>query len=90
MSSISRSGSPGEALVDAARHLFTAGVMSHSGHANLSCRVSADAFALTTTGMVRDLRPDQVATVDLDGKVVEGALAPENEEIVEMLNIVKA
>ena len=75
---------PGEAVVAASRHLFTSGVMSHAGHANLSARVGPDRFALTTTGMVRDLRPDQVATVDLDGNLLEGSLAPENAEIVSM------
>ncbi len=79
---------PGQALVGAARHLFAAGVMSHSGHANLSSRVTAGSFALTTTGMVRDLRPDQVATLDLDGRVVTGELAPENAEIVAMHAVV--
>ena len=78
----------GEAVVAAVRHLFVAGVMSHSGHANLSARVAADRFALTTTGMVRDLRPDQIATVDLDGRVIEGELAPENAEIVAMHAVV--
>ena len=68
---------PGDAVVAAAQHLFGAGVMSHAGHANLSARVGADRFALTTTGMVRDLRPDQVAIVGLDGTVLEGELAPE-------------
>lgn len=80
--------SPGEAVVAATRHLFTAGVMSHAGHANLSSRLGPDRFALTTTGMVRDLTPDQVATVDLDGEVLEGRLAPENAEIVAMHAVV--
>jgi L-ribulose-5-phosphate 4-epimerase len=79
---------PGEAVVAAAQHLFAAGVMSHAGHGNLSARVAADGFALTTTGMVRDLRPDQVARVDLDGNVIEGKLAPENAEIVAMHAVV--
>ena len=34
--------------------------------------------------MVRDLRPDQVAIVDLKGNVLEGDLAAENTEIVVM------
>lgn len=76
--------SPGEAVVAAARHLFVAGVMSHAGHANLSARVAPDRFALTTTGMVRDLRPEQLATLDLEGTVLEGQLAAENAEIVSM------
>lgn len=84
MNTRSHAPNPGDAVVAAARHLFTSEVMSHSGHANLSARLDADRFALTTTGMVRDLRPDQIATVNLGGEVLEGELAPENAEIVAM------
>ena len=78
----------GEAVVAATRHLFVSGVMSHAGHANLSARLDPERFALTTTGMVRDLRPDQVAVVDLDGQVLQGDLASENAEIVAMHAVV--
>jgi len=77
-----------DALVSASRHLFAAGVMSHSGHANLSARVDTERFLLTTTGMVRELRPDQVATVSMDGNVLEGALGPENAEIIAMHSVI--
>ena len=77
-----------EAVVQAAALMFTTGVMSHSGHANLSARLDTEHFVLTATGMVRDLRPDQLATVTLDGNVVEGQLGPENAEIVAMHSVV--
>lgn len=80
--------SPGETLVSAVRHLLASGVMSHSGHGNLSVRLADERLALTTTGMVRDLRADQVATVNFDGQVLEGELAPENAEIVAMHAVV--
>ena len=79
---------PGEAVVAAAQHLFGAGVMSHAGHANLSTRIDAERFVLTTTGMVRDLRPDQIAVCNLDGEVLDGELGPENAEIVAMHAVV--
>ena len=79
---------PGGAIVAAARHLFDAGVMSHAGHANLSVRLDANRFALTTTGMVRGLRPELVATLDLDGTILDGELSPENAEIVAMHAVV--
>ena len=75
-------------VVEATRHLFVSGVMSHSGHGNLSARLGAERFLLTTTGVVRELRPDQLATVGLDGTVLDGALAPENAEIVAMHSVV--
>ena len=78
----------GEAIVSAARHLFEAGVMSHAGHANLSARLGADRFALTTTGVVRDLRADQVAVVTTDAEVLDGALSADNAEIVSMHAVV--
>ena len=73
-----------KAVVDASRHLFEADVMSHAGHANLSARVDRTCFVLTTTGVVRHLSADQLATVALDGEVLEGDLGPENAEIVLM------
>jgi L-ribulose-5-phosphate 4-epimerase len=79
---------PEEAVVAASRLLFEAEVMSHAGHANLSVRRSADRFQLTTTGMVRELDTTQLATLDLEGKVLEGVLAPENAEIVAMHAVV--
>jgi len=78
----------GDLVVAAVHHLFRSGVMSHAGHANLSARLDPERFALTTTGMVRDLRPDQLATVTLDGEVVEGTLGPENAEIIAMHAVV--
>lgn len=75
-------------IVQAARALFTADVMSHTGHANLSGRLGADRFLLTTSGMVRDLTVDDLAVVELAGSVVSGELSPENAEIVAMHSVV--
>lgn len=75
-------------IVGAARALFITGVMSHSGHGNLSARVDQGRFLLTTTGVVRDLRPEQLARVSLTGHVEEGELAPENAEIVAMHSVI--
>ncbi|QKW20389.1 class II aldolase/adducin family protein [Kitasatospora sp. NA04385] len=70
-------------LVEAARQLFVAGVMSHSGHANLSVRLDADRFLLTP-GFVRDLEPHRLATVGLDGEVQQGELRSVSAEIITM------
>ena len=71
-------------LVAAAARLFHTGVMSHSGHANLSTRVSPERILLTTGGFVEALTPDALAVVQIDGTVVEGTLDPTNAEIVMM------
>lgn len=84
----STSSEAGRAVVAAAQHLFAAGVMSHAGHANLSARLDDERFALTNTGMVRDLRADQVAIVSLAGELLEGRLEPESAEIVAMHSVV--
>ncbi|MHB8294119.1 MAG: class II aldolase/adducin family protein [Acidimicrobiales bacterium] len=70
--------------VEAARALFSNGVMSHSGHANISARAGAGSMLLTEQGHIHDLDARQLALVGLDGEVREGKLAPGNAEIVEM------
>ncbi|GGW55685.1 L-ribulose-5-phosphate 4-epimerase [Streptomyces lucensis JCM 4490] len=70
-------------LVEAAEGLFAAEVMSHSGHANLSARLDDDSFLLTP-GFVRGLRPENLATVSLDGQVRAGQLQSVSAEITAM------
>lgn len=77
-----------EQVVAAAQLLFGAGVMSHSGHANLSARTAADRFVLTNSGSIRDLTADQLVTVETQGDTIEGVLAPENAEIVAMHSVI--
>ncbi len=73
-----------QAVVEAAQALFANGVMSHSGHANLSARVGDEKMLLTMEGQVRALRPDRLALAGLDRAVLEGDLDPANAEIVAM------
>ncbi|MFF5703826.1 class II aldolase/adducin family protein [Streptomyces sp. NPDC012794] len=75
------------ALVKAAEGLFAAGVMSHSGHANLSARLDGERLLLTP-GFVRGVRPEDLATVGFDGKVLEGELQSVSAEIVAMHSVV--
>jgi L-ribulose-5-phosphate 4-epimerase len=71
-------------LVHAARALFDHGVMSHSGHGNLSARVDGERLVITSVGQIRDLSPADLAVVTLDGRVLEGHLDPATREIVAM------
>jgi L-ribulose-5-phosphate 4-epimerase len=74
-----------EQLVQAAHLLFQAGVMSHSGHGNMSaCLPQAEQMLLTSTGHITHLTQDQLASVTFDGEVIEGALDPTTREIVAM------
>ncbi|MDA8393309.1 MAG: class II aldolase/adducin family protein [Actinomycetota bacterium] len=77
-------GAERQEVVAAIRRLEETSVLSRSGHANLSARASDDRMLLTTSGMVRDVTPSDMAVVGLDGTAIEGMLDPTNQEIVEM------
>ncbi|MFD9791866.1 class II aldolase/adducin family protein [Streptomyces sp. NPDC059070] len=74
-------------VVQAAETLFAAGVMSRSGHANLSARTGRDRFLLTP-GFVRGLRPEELATVGFDGQVLDGTLQSVSAEIIAMHSVI--
>jgi L-ribulose-5-phosphate 4-epimerase len=76
-------GDAADQLVAAAQHLSEAGVISHSGHANLSVRLDADLFLLTP-GLIRGLRAEQLVAVSNDGQIVDGALPSSSVEIISM------
>jgi L-ribulose-5-phosphate 4-epimerase len=71
-------------LVRAAELLTSSGVMSHTGHVNLSCRIDDHHLLLTSRGTVAEVRADALAVVALDGEVREGEVAPSTREIVPM------
>ena len=72
-------------MIAAARLLFAAGVMSHSGHANMSVRLpEPERLLMTAHGQVRDLTAEQLAVVTLAGEVVEGDVDATNREIIAM------
>src|SRR5512135_3353 len=74
-----------EQLVQAAHMLFQSGVMSHSGHGNMSFRLPGeDRMLLTSGGTISNLTPEQLAVVTFDGEVIAGALESVTREIVGM------
>ena len=70
------------AVVDVAVSLVRAGVLSHSGHADLSARFGPDAVLVATVSGMHDLGPDDLAVIRLDGTVAEGDLAEMSPEVV--------
>jgi L-ribulose-5-phosphate 4-epimerase len=70
------------AVVDVAVSLVRAGVLSHSGHADLSARVGPDTILVATVSRRHDLGPDDLAVIRLDGTVAEGDLAEMSPEVV--------
>ena len=70
------------AVVDVAVNVRRTGVLSHSGHANLSARVGPNAIVLAAFSHIRDLGLDDLAVVHLDGTVAECDLAGMSSETV--------
>ena len=74
-----------EQLVQASHMLFQSGVMSHSGHGNMSFRLpESEHMLLTSGGTISNLTPEQLTVVTFDGEVVAGKLEPVTREIVGM------
>jgi L-fuculose-phosphate aldolase len=77
-----------ESLFAAVERLFGAGVMSHSGHGNLSARLPDDRMLLTATGVLAGISTDDFAVVGLDGTEHDHRLEPGSREIVGMHAVV--
>ncbi len=73
-----------EQLVLAIERLFQSGVMSHSGHGNMSVRLPEERMLLIGTGLGSQVKPEQIAVVTFDGERVEGEVDPATREIVGM------
>ena len=74
-----------EQLAQASHMLFQSGVMSHSGHGNMSFRLpETDHMLLTSGGTISNLKPEHLAVVTFDGEVIAGALESVTREIVGM------
>ncbi len=74
-----------EQLVQAAQRLSHAGVLSHSGHGNMSVRLpSTEHMLLTSVSHLTHLTQEQIVVVTFDGDIVEGSMDPITREIVGM------
>jgi L-fuculose-phosphate aldolase len=77
------------AVIASASALIRAGAISMSHHGNFSVRVpNTDTILLTATSSFDNLQPENLALLDLDGKLLEGEINPTNAEIVHMHAIV--
>jgi len=78
-----------QAVIDSANFLVRIGAISMSHHGNFSVRVpGTDTILLTATSSFDNLKPENLALLDLDGKLIEGEINPTNAEIVHMHAIV--
>src|SRR5436853_7735428 len=84
MTTISES-EPREQLVQAAHMLFQSGVMSHSGHGNMSYRLpETEHMLLTSGGIISNLTPEQLTIVTFYGEVIAGAIESVQRVIFDM------
>jgi len=78
-----------QAVIESANFLVRIGAISMSHHGNFSVRVpGTDTILLTASSSFDNLKPENLALLDLDGKLVEGEINPTNAEIVYMHAIV--
>lgn len=78
-----------QAVIDSANFIVRIGAISMSHHGNFSVRVpGTDTILLTASSSFDNLQPENLALLDLDGKLVEGEINPTNAEIVHMHAIV--
>jgi L-fuculose-phosphate aldolase len=78
-----------QAVIDSSQFLVRIGAISMSHHGNFSVRVpGTDTVLLTATSSFDNLKPENLALLDLDGKLLEGEINPTNAEIVHMHAIV--
>src|ERR1043165_2803449 len=78
-----------QAVIESANFLVRIGAISMSHHGNFSVRVpGTDTILLTATSSFDNLRPENLALLDLDGKLIGGEINPTNAEIVHMHAIV--
>jgi L-ribulose-5-phosphate 4-epimerase len=78
-----------QAVIENASFLVRIGAISMSHHGNFSVReTGTDTILLTATSSFDNLKPENLALLDLDGKLIEGEINPTNAEIVHMHAIV--
>ena len=73
-----------KAVVSAAERLVAGGVLSLSRHGNISARVPGSDMILMTGSSLAGVEGEGLAVLDLDGRVVDGRVAPTEQEIISM------
>lgn len=72
-------------LLETARRVTASGVLSLSGHGNLSLRVPGrDEILFTAGGSLRDLPAHAIVRLGLDGELLEGEVAPMANAVIHM------
>ena len=78
-----------QAVIDSANLLVRTGAISMTHHGNFSVRVhGTDTILLTATSSFDNLKPENLALLDFDGRLLEGEINATNAEIVHMHAVV--
>lgn len=78
-----------QTVVDASNFLVRSGALSLSNHGNFSVRIpGTDTVLLTGTSSLVNLKPENLAVLDLDGNIIDGEINPTNAEIIHMHTVV--
>lgn len=73
------------AMVAAAQRLAQSGVLSHSGHGNMSVRLPGDArMLITSVSHLGHLTADLLGVASFNGETLEGTIDPGTREIIAM------
>lgn len=72
------------ALVKTARQLAAAGLLFRGAHANLSARIDGDRMVMTRGGSVANLGEDDLALLDLSGRILSGEMEGRMQEVIQM------
>jgi len=73
-----------QAIVLAAHQLGESGMLFRGNHANLSARIDGDRFIMTRGGSIAHLTADDLAILDLSGRILSGQMDPTMQEIIQM------
>jgi L-fuculose-phosphate aldolase len=74
-----------QALLDTAAAVTRSGVLSLSGHGNLSLRVPGrDEMLFTAGGSLSGLRPESIVRIRLDGELLAGEVPPIANAVIHM------
>ena len=74
-----------QAIVDASRLLADSGMLFRGEHANLSARLNDTHILMTRGGSIADLSTDDLAMLDLNGRLADGeAMDPAMQEVIQM------
>jgi L-ribulose-5-phosphate 4-epimerase len=72
-------------MVEAAQRLAQSGVLSHSGHGNMSVRLPGDeGMLITSVSHLGQLTTERLAVASFDGEALEGQINPGTREIIAM------